>query len=227
MDFDNVVNNDSFFKNIKRMFIIKQMEIHNIKSFNITFDNNIKKFKFELIKDDQNKLQYDYKIKRNKKRDKENMKQNKKIKLNNDYIKVKEDKKGDEKDKKYCNSFKSDFESKINSSTYYIFQDGIDSNKEYFINKNNIINKQNLKNIREEKSIRKEIKNINNINNNIADKNNKIDQKLNFKYDQLCIKLYKHIICFIKDNNIKNIKESKNIKKFLFDIETVFKTYGF
>lgn len=50
---------------------------------------------------------------------------------------------------------------------------------------------------------------------------------MSFKNDNLCMKLYKHIIYFIKNNNIKDVEDNKNVKIILRDIETVFKNYGF
>jgi ABC-type ATPase with predicted acetyltransferase domain len=59
---------------------------------------------------------------------------------------------------------------------------------------------------------------------------NSIDTKVTFpdyRNDHLCKQLYKHIIRFIKENDIKNNKDTLNIKTMLIDIENVFKKYGF
>lgn len=45
--------------------------------------------------------------------------------------------------------------------------------------------------------------------------------------DILCKKLYRPIIHFIKDYNIKEVKDSEYVKIILKDIENVFRNYGF
>jgi hypothetical protein len=48
---EDVINEDLFLKNIKRMFIMKQMETYRIKKVNIEYDENIKAFKINIEKD--------------------------------------------------------------------------------------------------------------------------------------------------------------------------------
>ncbi len=79
-DIENIIYDDSFLKNIKRVFIKKQMEEHNIKKIIIEYDENIKTFKINIEKDTA--IYYvDYKIKRRVK--KVNNYSCKKRKLNN------------------------------------------------------------------------------------------------------------------------------------------------
>ena len=40
--FEDVINEDSFLRNIKRMFIMKQMETYKIKKINIECDEDTK-----------------------------------------------------------------------------------------------------------------------------------------------------------------------------------------
>lgn len=65
-NFQTILESDSFIKNIKRMFIVKQMELYNVSEIKIKFDNNITTFKFEIIKDENNKYYHEYSIKRRK-----------------------------------------------------------------------------------------------------------------------------------------------------------------
>lgn len=50
------------------MFITKQMELHNIKCVVIEYNDDTKSFNFNLIKDNDNRYQYKYNIKRRKKK---------------------------------------------------------------------------------------------------------------------------------------------------------------
>ena len=75
------VNEDSYLKNIKRMFIMKQMETYKIKKTNIEYDENIKSFKTNIEKDTARYF-IDYKIKWKIKKSKVNGNNYKKRKLN-------------------------------------------------------------------------------------------------------------------------------------------------
>lgn len=56
---------------------------------------------------------------------------------------------------------------------------------------------------------------------------NDINLQISYKDDPICQQLYRYIIKFIKENKIKDLERSTNVKKILFDIENVFKKYGF
>ena len=95
--FEDVINESSFIKNIKRMFIMKQTETYKIKKINIEYGENIKSFKINIEKD-TTRYFIDYKIKMRTKKSKVNGKNCKKRKLNiyNNSIENKEaDKKND------------------------------------------------------------------------------------------------------------------------------------
>lgn len=79
--FEDIINEESFSKNIKRMFLIKKMEELNIKQAVINFDAITKSFKIHIRKDDQNIYEQEYKIKRrNRKSSSYNVNNNKKKK---------------------------------------------------------------------------------------------------------------------------------------------------
>lgn len=199
----NIIEEDSFLKNIKRMFITKQMELYNIKQFKIEFDNYTKTFNFQIVKDENNKFEYEYKVKRRKRRDKENKNMNK-------------------KNEECDNSSTYDFTSKINVPPCHI----LESKR---INIQNIDEKESNDNKKSE--IIDPPRTNSKINNEMDNKNlrysNQIDEDVVYKKDKFCKMLYKHIINFIKDNNIRDIESSKNVKIILKDIESVFKKYGF
>lgn len=48
-----------------------------------------------------------------------------------------------------------------------------------------------------------------------------------YKKDKYCKKLYKHILHFIHENNVKNNKDCLYVKEILIDIEKIFKKYNF
>lgn len=132
-NFENYINNDSFLKNIKRMFITKQMELYNIKQFTINFDNETKTFNFKIIKDDKNDYEHQYKIKRRKERVKENKNTRKKLKIKeDDYNNI----------KKCDNSTICDFNSKINISPCHISTTSDLKNRDNILSEN--INKENI-----------------------------------------------------------------------------------
>lgn len=49
--FEDLINEYTFIKNIKRMFLTKKMEELNIEEVNIKFDTNTKSFKINIQKD--------------------------------------------------------------------------------------------------------------------------------------------------------------------------------
>lgn len=250
-NFEKIINEDSFLKNIKRMFIMKQIEQLHIKEVVINFDNSTKSFKITINKDDKNIYQKEYKIKRRNKKSKlKDDRHCKKRKINNKF----------EDNDKHIHSSTHNFINKISVPPEYVL------NKNSF-NNNSMANGTIDKGI-QDKNVLKGNNDHNNNENNRCDnppyhilnstnrtlnenkdkymlerlelnpviqnlKLNKdtniyeMDKNIVCKNDILCKKLYKHIIYFIKKYNIKEIKDSECIKLILKDIENVFKKYGF
>ena len=103
--FEDVINEDSFLKNIKRMFIMKQMETYKIKKINIEYDENIKSFKMNIQKGTARYF-IDYKIKSRIKKVQANGNNCKKRKLNNNNNSI-ENKKVDKKNDIHVDNFDS------------------------------------------------------------------------------------------------------------------------
>lgn len=145
-NFQVIIENDHFIKDLKRMFITKQMEVHNIKQVFIEYNDDSKSFHFNIIKDDHHKYNYNYKIKRRKVKQKENNKV-KKRKLNNEN--TRELNKNNNVDVEYFDSSKHDFnEIKISSPTQNTPTNkcGNTSSKNILQNRNeNINNNINIK----------------------------------------------------------------------------------
>ena len=206
-NFEDIINKDSFLKNIKRMFITKQMEIHNIKNIVIDYDDITKTFNFKITKDENNIYELKHKVKRRKKKQKDNS-SNKKRKFDNEKIEI----------EKYDHSSKFDFNSKINFSSDNI---SLLSNTIYSKTNNNKYNK--------EKDIDISNNDINSTKKNIKQDNikiNKIDKKNKYKDNILCQKLYRCIKLFIKSNNIKKCKDNIFVKDILKEIEKIFLKYN-
>lgn len=111
-NFEKIINKDSFLKNIKRLFIVKQMEQLNIRQVLINFDDITKTFKFELKKDDTNVYIQEYKVKRGKKRENDNNIKYKKVKIDNNQ--------NETNNIEYDNSSKHDFDPKISPPSCHI-----------------------------------------------------------------------------------------------------------
>lgn len=142
-NFEKIINEDSFLKNIKRMFIMKQIEYLHIKEVVINFDNSTKSLKIIINKDDKNIYQKEYKIKR----------KNKKSKLKDDRHCKK---------RKINNKFE-DNDKHINSSTHN-FINKISVRPEYILNKNSFNNNSyNIKEIKDSECIKLILKDIENV----------------------------------------------------------------
>ncbi len=212
INIEDVIYEDSFLKNIKRMFIMKQMENHNIKKFTIEYDENTKSFKMYLINDDANIYYIDYKIKRRKKKQIYNNNVKKRRLENNKLIMI-------ENENVYDNSSGYNIANNMNPPPCHIPKN---------IDTNTISNVENIKNIKNN------INTINsdgnkNVNDNNKTYNDNLDKTLknNYRKNNLCIKLYKYLRLFIKIHNINNCDDNIYVKTILREIEKVFYNYGF
>lgn len=133
-------------------------------------------------------------------------------------------------DKKEINSYKSDVQH-LNSSTSNFNNSEMNApsvNVEHKNQKNQNVNNRILRIInnqdkdkRNDFITKKDSKSDDiNLENNMIDNNVDLDI---YRNDYLCRQLYKHIIKFIKEKDIKNHKESNNVIKILFDINNLFK----
>lgn len=237
--FEEIIENESFIKNLKRMFITKQMEIHNIHEVIIKFDKETSSFNFNIIKDKKG-YGYEYKIRRRKKKiytkNKEkienynntesssrNINQVPSIinsntrytssptlpKINNESSSLKF---VVNEHKKYQDVNKS-FEKTNNDGAGRsdLITNTINNNCKYLIDiKNKEYSKHNKKELHEvDKMDRKKI------HNSVIKYNCK-------KNDIIYRKLYKHITIFIRKNIV-----NKNIQMILRDITNIFKKYRF
>lgn len=184
---NKVLDSNEFIKNIKRMFIMKVIEEHNIEKVNIIFNSNTKSFEIKILKDENINF-FKYKVKR--RRSKSEINKNKKLKnyeeSDNDPSKSKDD-----SSMNNSNKSKDNIENKedmnINNSKNNKDNNDIDSNN----------TKYNIKN--------KENKTVNNIDiNTNSNKNTEIDtlnkNVPNNKYEIIknCSKLLKYIQMYVK-----------------------------
>ncbi|KAI8329486.1 hypothetical protein BC941DRAFT_27741 [Chlamydoabsidia padenii] len=205
IDFEDIIYDDLFLKNIKRMFIMKKMEQYDIKKINIEFDEITKSFKINIMKNKTDIYYIDYKIKRRKKKQKYKDNIKKRRLLDDENIN-----KGNTKT--YDNSSEYNIDNNINSPPCHI------SEQLDFINKDKEDKKNTITNINYDN---KKVVSIN--------KNKNIDKetsKSDYKNDELCEKLYRYIKLFIKVNNISNCKNNIYVKDILKEIEDIFKNYG-
>lgn len=86
---NNLFNNSDFVKNLKRMFIVKEIESKNIKTFIINYDETTKTICFEMDSHENN-YEYKYKIKRRNRKNGINGK-SKKVRINKKDINKKDD----------------------------------------------------------------------------------------------------------------------------------------
>ncbi|CAO3648689.1 unnamed protein product, partial [Cunninghamella blakesleeana] len=169
---EDIINNETFIKNIKRMFIIKQIETYSIEKITIEFDKNIKSFKINLEKNKE-KYYLDYKIKRRRKKQKGNTSIKKR--------KILEISDAENKNNKYINTSKCNFVNKIIFSDCYIspqvdLVNEIKDNNIDSVNINNNKFKENVEGLDENKLNEKKI-----IHNSINEENINI-----YKEDELC-----------------------------------------
>ncbi|CAO3657034.1 unnamed protein product [Mucor hiemalis] len=209
IDIEDVIYNESFLKNIKRMFITKQMEEHGIKRFTIVYDENIKSFKINLEKDTA--MYYiDYMVKRRIKKSNTKNDKCKKRKLNNS---------NDDKKSKDINNEKKEASVDDFDSSEHNFDNKMSSPTQNTSNNNNNVNNIDNSNM---KSIKKNINEDKKLNTESQYKDKK-----DYKKDKLCKKLYNYIKLFIKLNDIKNCENDMYVKDILVEVEKIFIKYGF
>lgn len=212
--FEEIIENESFIKNLKRMFITKQMEIHNINEVIIKFDKENSSFNFNMIKDEK-KYEYKYEIKRRKKKkkanyDKKNIKQN---------IKIENHKTDETMDTQMQYSIRQNFKNNKNNSDeeYHtcLYTTNTNNNDcKYFINI--------IKSKRDVGHNKKDLSEMDKmyIRENIYNSRIKYNDNKN---DILCKKLYRYIIIFMKRYN----RNKSNVYQMVLkDIGNIFKTYG-
>lgn len=184
-DLNKLLDSNEFIKNIKRMFLMKVIEEHNIEKVDITFNSDIKSFEIKIVKDENTNF-FKYKVKR--RRSKSKIKENKKLKLKN--YEESENDTGKSKD-----NIEKKEDMNTNNSKKNKDNNDINSNN----TKDNIKNKENktINNI--------DINTNNNKNKDIpksARENNQIQNKNvpNNKYEIIknCSKLLEYIQMYIK-----------------------------
>ncbi|KAI9299614.1 hypothetical protein BJ944DRAFT_245029 [Cunninghamella echinulata] len=209
IDIEDLINEESFMKNIKRMFIMRKMEEYKINNININFDNNTKSFKIYIEKENEN-YYLDYKVKRRiRNNDKSN---SKKRKIVNNIVKDGINKRNENIN---VDNNIDDFDFPKNSLTQNI------SNNEAT---RKVLSENNL----EAKKVNNNLEKINKkteLNKSKKEKETKVD-KLNYKNDSMCLKLFKYIKLFIKTNSINNNEEYKYVREVLKEVENIFNNFG-
>lgn len=215
--FEEIIENESFIKNLKRMFITKQMEIHNINEVIIKFDKEIPSFNFYIIKDEK-KYEYKYKIKRRKKKtngDKKDIKQN--------IGKIENHKKNE-----IMNIQMQDSSEKENTSIRQDCKNNGDEEHHSFLYISNTTNndcKDLIDIIKSKENVKynkKELYEMDKMDIKKKIHNSRIKYNDN-KNDILCKKLYRHIVIFTKKFN----RNKSNLCQMLLkDIGNIFKHYG-
>jgi hypothetical protein len=208
-NFNELIEKDCFIKNIKRCYFTKIIELYNIEKVSIIYNNDIKSFEIELIKND---CPYFFKYKIKRRRNKSTTKKSKKLKQVHDDSNINEENEYNDKNISKSNITSNENVSLNNNTEESNISQNDDDDNEFnneSTEESNISQNDGDDNEFNNESPDKNYENSNSNNNDIIKKDNisKIVNSLTKLFDQTtyCIDMLKEIFDLVKKGNPKKV----------------------